>query len=217
LYSQYFPNTKLIVGIRHPVRWFESFYNYRISNNPWKELKPTHELTGRCFSGSQGICAWRANFHDFLARLGKTNVKDPAEAKLLSLHLDTVPTPVGNIFLYDLQQLADQDSKRQETFRSDLAEFVGLTEKLPEIPHIDTKGKHDGIAGVKELNQKRMIDICTDEHVEIRNVLMDKSKRTARWVRQYFLKSEDVMVSSKEYFLQILDDWEQDPCSQPAN
>jgi hypothetical protein len=25
--AQYWPNTGLIVGVRHPVLWFESFYN----------------------------------------------------------------------------------------------------------------------------------------------------------------------------------------------
>ena len=34
---EYFPKTKLLVGMRHPVLWFESFYNFRIqvSNTGW--------------------------------------------------------------------------------------------------------------------------------------------------------------------------------------
>jgi len=31
-YKKFFPATKFIVGLRHPVRWFESFYNFRITN-----------------------------------------------------------------------------------------------------------------------------------------------------------------------------------------
>ncbi len=28
----YFPSTDLVISVRHPVRWFESFYNYRTRN-----------------------------------------------------------------------------------------------------------------------------------------------------------------------------------------
>lgn len=31
-YNKFFPATKFIVGVRHPVHWFESFYNFRITN-----------------------------------------------------------------------------------------------------------------------------------------------------------------------------------------
>mmetsp|Transcript_53317 Transcript_53317/g.159657 ORF Transcript_53317/g.159657 Transcript_53317/m.159657 type:complete len:236 (-) Transcript_53317:846-1553(-) len=30
-YEQYFPNIKLVISTRHPVLWFQSFYNYRLS------------------------------------------------------------------------------------------------------------------------------------------------------------------------------------------
>lgn len=28
-YQKYFPKTDFMVGLRHPVEWFESFYNFR--------------------------------------------------------------------------------------------------------------------------------------------------------------------------------------------
>ena len=28
-YQTYFPKTDFMVGLRHPVEWFESFYNFR--------------------------------------------------------------------------------------------------------------------------------------------------------------------------------------------
>lgn len=33
-FTQLFPKTTLIVGIRHPVRWFESLYNFKVQNLP---------------------------------------------------------------------------------------------------------------------------------------------------------------------------------------
>jgi hypothetical protein len=29
-FGRYFPHTKLIIGVRHPVLWFQSFYNFRV-------------------------------------------------------------------------------------------------------------------------------------------------------------------------------------------
>merc|ERR1712076_12701 len=30
IYSDFYPKTDLIVGVRHPVSWFQSYYNYRL-------------------------------------------------------------------------------------------------------------------------------------------------------------------------------------------
>ena len=55
-YARYFPETKLLVGIRHPIDWFESLYNYRLSNVPWKEMLPTSNLTrGEELRSSTGL------------------------------------------------------------------------------------------------------------------------------------------------------------------
>ena len=58
-YARYFPATKLLVGIRHPIDWFESLYNYRLSNVPWKEMLPTSNLTrGEEFRSSFRFSRW---------------------------------------------------------------------------------------------------------------------------------------------------------------
>ncbi|KAL7525560.1 hypothetical protein ACHAXR_001057, partial [Thalassiosira sp. AJA248-18] len=44
-YAKYLPHTKLIVGIRHPIFWFQSLYNFRVSNVPWKSMLHTSKLT----------------------------------------------------------------------------------------------------------------------------------------------------------------------------
>jgi hypothetical protein len=50
--TQYFPNTTLIIGIRHPVLWFESLYNCKVQNLP-KNVHPgawgnANDLVGAC-------------------------------------------------------------------------------------------------------------------------------------------------------------------------
>jgi hypothetical protein len=45
LYEKYFPDIKFIVNVRHPVRWFESFYNYRLRRG--FRMPPPAELIGK--------------------------------------------------------------------------------------------------------------------------------------------------------------------------
>lgn len=55
--------TKFIVGIRHPILWFESFYNFRIHNKV--RMPPAEELVGNCGGRMHGVCTRRGNFHFF--------------------------------------------------------------------------------------------------------------------------------------------------------
>lgn len=208
-YERYFPNTKLIVGIRSPLSFFQSFYNFHAVNTPWKELLPTEKLAKRCIPGSLGICGWRASFVDFLYKLGKTDgtIK---ERKLLELNLNRVQ--VGDVFIYELGQLSDTNETRARQFRQDLASFLGLEGEMPPIPHVNTLGRFDYIDAWKEEAHARKIDICDDEHIYARRILQDKTERTSKWVREYLLGSNEVFVSSREYFTSILEGWMDDPC-----
>ncbi len=215
-YAKYFPSTKLIIGVRHPVLWFESLYNFRVTNVPWKEMPPTSELTRGCHSGSQGVCAWRANFHDFLSRLGKTPMSSTSEKQLLQLGLDRVKSNVGPVFLYDVSQLSESDSDggaRSTQFRTDLKRFLGLQTEIPPFPLVDTSGRFDFLPGVKHQVNRNKIDICQPKHDIIRKVLMEKAKLASTWIRKYFLQSDEVFVSSRDHFELILESWMHDPCS----
>jgi hypothetical protein len=175
-YANYFPHTKLIVCMQHTVLWFESLYNFQVSNVPWKTILPTSKLTKGCHSGSQGVCAWRANFHVFLARLGKTPLSSPSELKLLSLSLKPVQSKVGPVFLYDISQLS------KDEFRKDLQIFLGLADDMPLLPNINTSGSFDHIASGKLQSNARLINICNPEHDAIRLALMEKAMRASVWI-----------------------------------
>ena len=208
-YRRYFPRAKLIIGIRSPVSFFESFYNFRAVNNPWTEMLPASKLARRCIPGSLGICGWRASFGDFLYKFGKTPGTDE-ERELLELNLDRVGG-VGNIFLYELGQLADSDEARARRFRQDLGAFLGLEGEMPPIPHINTAGRFDYIEPWREEIQERKIDICDEDFV--RSVLLDKAQRTSKWIRRYFLNSSEVFASSPEYLEDLLEGWMTDGCA----
>jgi len=215
-YAKYFPSTKLIIGIRHPVLWFESLYNFRVANVPWKAMLPTSELTRGCISGSQGVCAWRANFHDFLSRLGKTPMSSTSEIQLLQLGLDPVKSKVGPVFLYEVSQLSESGyngAVRSAQFRTDLKGFLGLQKEIPPFPLIDTSGRFDFLPPVKRQVDRNKIDICQPEHAAIRAVLMEKATLASKWILEYFLQSDEVFVSSRDHFEMILESWKHDPCS----
>lgn len=216
-YARYFHQTKLVVGIRHPIQWFESLYNFRVSNVPWKTMLHTSKLKGGCPPGSQGVCAWRANFHDFLSQLGKTPMTSQSELDLLQLGLDPVKTPVGKVFLYEVSQLSESEDgggSRSTQFRDDLRDFFELTQDIPPFPTVNTAGKFDHLAPIKQQVDKEKIDICDPEHDEIREVLLEKAKLSSRWIRSFFLQSDDVVVSSRQHFRKILDTWNHDPCDR---
>mmetsp|Transcript_10795 Transcript_10795/g.22090 ORF Transcript_10795/g.22090 Transcript_10795/m.22090 type:complete len:526 (+) Transcript_10795:35-1612(+) len=215
-YAKYFPRTKLIIGVRHPVLWFESFYNFRVSNVPWKKMLHTSKLTKGCIGGSQGVCAWRANFHDFLSRLGKTPMTTSSERELLVLGLDPVLTPVGPVFLYELSQLTESDDGgiRSEQFRKDLGNFLELSTEIPPFPKLDTSGRFDSVPGIKRLTDESKIHICDTEHDDIREVLMEKAKMSSVWIREYFLHSDEVVISSRNHFIDIIERWMYDPCTK---
>jgi len=80
-FSKYLPRTKLIVGIRHPFKWFKSFWNMQAHRenavaSPYNRTTPCVKKA-RCRDScpnGQLFCLHRARFHLGLAKLGKTNL-----------------------------------------------------------------------------------------------------------------------------------------------
>jgi hypothetical protein len=72
-----FPHTKFIVGLRHPVHWFQIFYNFRVNNEG--ALPDPFLLSGAYIDRCKGVYANRVRYHFLLARLGKTPLQDKEE------------------------------------------------------------------------------------------------------------------------------------------
>ena len=219
-----FPNTKIMIGLRHPVRYFESYYNFRArhpqrsssSNTTTNDtvvpmLPPAETLVGPCTSTSQGVCTDRAKFHVNLAKLGKTSWRDSAEQELLHLtpaqqHLVVVPNP---LFLYDVEQLYDTNVTRRAQFGRDVQHFLGLTTPLPPLvpPVPSTRGP-----------KPKALDVCQPQYQQtLRAPLVETGHRASRWILDYLLsddhgQSKNVTVSCPDYFRTILEAWRKDPC-----
>jgi hypothetical protein len=148
----YFPKTRLIVGIRHPVLWFESLYNFKVQNLrqefPADHWGNPNDLIGSCREPRVFNCVGthKGIFHVHLAFLGKTNnVSRALQREYGILRGNIIPTP-NPVFLFDVDQLnddiddIDDDSnngtKRIALLRKDLKDFLGLRHELGPLPRI---------------------------------------------------------------------------------
>jgi len=79
----HYPKTRLLVGLRHPVLWFESFYNHRVQNGYEMpnltdySSRNSKGFRGGCGKSWNGVCFNRASFHMHLAYWGKTPLLSP--------------------------------------------------------------------------------------------------------------------------------------------
>jgi len=236
--AKYFSKTKLIIGIRHPVRWFESLYNFRLQNyaNFRKEpFPPPSVMIGPCRGITHQTCTQKGEFAIHLRNLGVTNTihaskddipsdLDPETLKMVQfeklLHQSArikyaQVTPMPNpIFLFEMNQLHEQNVTRKQIFQKDVSDFLDLDDNhllSLDMPH-SKPGKTWKDPRVQAAKDATKIDICDDEHAELRSVLLRSSRATAVWIRHVLLPTGRVRVSSPEYLDHLLEAWMHDPC-----
>ena len=213
IYREYFPTTKLIIGLRHPVSWFESFYNYQSWRNI--SLPSTTQLIGACTLHGK-VCTDRARLHSALARLGLTSMESKRELELLfgpkyahqvnenqkkqnaneTKMILKIPNPV---YLYEVRQIHNKITSNH--LSKSIQKYIQINDALPEIvPYTQTKS--------------RTIDICDSQHNQVRNMLVEHGTNAADWILTYFVKSSNVVIASPGSFIGLLDDWRKDPCIQ---
>ncbi|KAL7474794.1 hypothetical protein ACHAW6_000746 [Cyclotella cf. meneghiniana] len=232
LYRTYFHRTKLIVGIRHPVSWFESFYNYQMYRNVTTLTTTTTDLVGRC-GKHQKVCTDRARFHAALARLGLTTMESEEELSLLFGWRYENRTNVNG------RQKKHQHRRRLQELGQeqlvDKTQRMGVHVSSNQVFLYEIRQIHNAFTA-KELskniqqylqlsealpeiasyiqNKTRAINICDHEHDAVRRVLVEHGRDAADWIERYFVKSSNVFVSSPESFFNLLNDWRRDPCPE---
>jgi hypothetical protein len=185
-YNRYFPTTKFIVGLRHPIPWFQSFYNFRVTNE--FPMPPAEKLIGKCVRANQGVCTFRAQFSEHLKKV----------------------EPWRNVFIYHVDQL--QENPDGTIFRRDLGKFLEVYEPLSK-PLIWVKPGQKGLDAERqqEIDGKK-IDICHDRYQKLRAVLLKQAVESADWILNVFLSQSNVIVSNRPHFQRLLEDWHLDPC-----
>jgi len=232
IYKRYFPKTKLIVGLRSPLSWFESFYNYQMtkSNPSIQKDTNTTNLIGMC-KKHQKVCTHRARFHSALGRLGKTSSSVDELNLLFGRQQSSVveedrsmSTAVSNeegsssirrrlqnkqheeqhngipnqILLYELNQIHNPNTSQK--FTQAIQDYLDISEE--SLPVISTYHQY----------KPRTIDICNEEHDQVRKVLLDIGIESSTWIQEYFMKSHTVNVVDSDSFSELLDDWKIDSC-----
>ena len=223
-YSSYWPDTDFIVTMRHPVWWFQSFYNYRSYQHFPKKMHDPLDLIGPCRDDhpgqicahklspkaectSQNVCTDRANFHYPLSRLQKTPMDTAREIELLAGRtMDTMSGLNGRVFLMEVGYLGLEGAEQAQFIR-DLSNFLGMEKPLPPFPPHTRAYKYE----VEERTQD-FIDICDDRFIHVRAELIKGGKASSEWLRDYFLKSDEVIVSQRHIFLDLISKWSIDPC-----
>jgi len=153
-----FPHAKLIVGVRHPVLWFESFWNhvgvheyskrYSDNNLPSKNssIMNFSQRIGS-YGGSFSLDTNTARYHAALMKLGKTNLTSKDEMALFPEDVVKVIKIINDnkryqkmpnkVFIYELRQLSDENETRKRAFRKDLGNFLGVSTPLPHLVKVD--------------------------------------------------------------------------------
>ena len=204
------PDAKLVVGTRHPVEMMQSYYNYRVTemkNKGLSESIPSLEEVLASDIPWKGVSMKSTRFDLFLMQMGKTAMSAQQLEDMANQNDDIAIKPTQfKVFLYDLEQIEDSDASRSIYFRRELQDFLGLSTPLPAFGH-ENKNHAVGDAGHDET-----ISICDDQWSSVRAKLVAQGAKTAAWIRDNFIKSDDVVIANEEHFLQSLESWGIDPC-----
>ena len=204
------PRVKILIGVRHPVLYFQSYYNYRVTEmhdlGLHIEVPPIESLIER--TEWNGVSTDSARFELFLLQLGKTNVTLDDLADLLGRSRMAIKPNTFEIFFYSLEQMNDQNTTRSQAFLQGLQEFLALESPIPPL---GVRNKNHFV-GQDAYNET--VNICKDDYNDLRQLLLQQGKTTARWIKEQFLASSDVKVANGDHLIQTLDTWQVDPCGQ---
>ena len=224
-----FPTTKFIVTVRHPVLWFQSWYNYKLRKGaPVQDYPmPTpHETIGLCREacrekGPEGHCikvrspgcSGHSNFHHFLSRIGFTPMNTEEEMALLDHHtIKIFNFSQTTLFLTEIGQMNGKNETLSNGLVRSLERFLDLqSHALPNIKPYKQQNYSDTWT---EETVKQRLNICDDEYEDIRAHLLDAGRKAGEWIERYFLKSPRVVVSDRQDLVRRLRLWKVDPCTK---
>ena len=200
---------KAIIGVRHPLSLFQSFYNYRVTEmHDRKEIiqpPPPESLTGS--NTWKGLSLDLVRFEISLMQFGKVELT-ARELLMLGNNGRRLFPSTFQVFLYAIEQLDDKMKDRSEHFRSDLQHFLGIQNKIGTIPKSNMNHFRFGTSSA----HPETINICHAKYEHLRKEVLKNAKRSSIWIKQKFMNSNDVTVGGEKHFLDLLETWEVDPC-----
>lgn len=223
--SKHLPRTKLIVGLRHPIHWYQSFWNMLASRNlqnavsPYDTLQPCKGACAQGCPGRQIVCVPRAAFHIALARMGKTPLATEEREWLGGRWQPQAIVPNWNItnaiFLYDLDLLAHDE------LWDALAQFLGAADTIRHDRHMGHHAKREARLGNRAIAQREsaMMQICDPQWDSLRVALLEVADEMAHWLLEYLWpvareRPDEVVVPLRAQFTELVKKYREDPCGR---
>jgi hypothetical protein len=212
--KEYSEGTKFIIGIRHPVHWFESFYNFRVRkyheyqsmNVSWYPYPPDPATLMRKDKKFVEFNTDTTRYEYSLMQLGKTDLSASDISALGQRNMRVFMSPAP-ILIYVEEMLGDDI--QEEYFRSKLQSFLELEHPFQKVP------KSNSAQASPLNNAKEIINICDEKHKIVRNQLVTNGRHTANWILNHFVKSSDVIIGGDaEYFRRVVESFAIDPCQR---
>ena len=135
------------------------------------------------------------------------------EAKPVGTKNLKVKAMKNKVFLFEMTQFADTDATRSQRLKDDLRHFLGVTHDFNSTAPHKVPGKK-WPPEIQAVRDNFKMHICDDQHKDVREVLMKGARETSIWIRESFIKSPDVHISSPEFFEQAMLNWMDDPCEK---
>jgi len=205
--AQYFPDTNLVVTVRHPVLHFQSQYNFFYRHVENDGDLPKSSLFQGCLS---------SHFHHWPSRLSLTASDSRKESDLLDQNnlLYHPRNWKGKMLIMQYEQLVDANSTRRNAMERVYENFIGV----PSLSFDSTLSSSNMGTRRKLIdndNNSKLIDICHTKHTVFRYRVIKEAEMAASWIKYYLLDSDKVVVPDKYHFLlHILDGWSVNPCIQ---
>ena len=193
---------KVIIGLRNPIRWFESFYNFIVSTFKMGldhgDIPSPYTLIGNRDKEWRTLYTEMARFELNILQLGKVDIT-PEEMKWMAESKQFVAQTDGiKIFFYLQEQLLDESVR--SILLEDMRNFIELSTPFP------TK------MGNKQSHPKGDFDICDSAYDALRKILLENAQKTADWILNRLAYGMDVTFGAREDFMRIVQTWHDDPC-----
>lgn len=205
------PAAKFIVGVRHPIKMVESFYNGLVSEiyeDMLDEEIPSFDEVISSDMPWKGLSLDASRYELFLMQFAKTALTPKEMGELVGHEgYDVAIRPNHfKVFLYSADQLEDDNKRRSSDFRGELQNYLNLSAPIKAFGH-ENVNHFVGSNGYAET-----INICDTNYRDLRKELVVQGKKTAKWLTEKFIESNEVTVANKDHLIQTLKSWGEDPC-----
>ena len=206
----HYPSTKLIVGIRHPILWYESFYNHRIQNGyVMPNLAAASSSSGSggsssnssssrsnldysyktfCSGKLNGVCFTRARFHLSLVKWCKTS---------LLLPTTTTTTTTSN---YD--NSSKTNTKNSNSNKNSKEEWNYFTKGEQKVLRKEIQKTGGAIISpnpifIYDINQLRMPPSSTPQDTDT-DANIDNDQKQKQYYNEFVLSLQEFLNITKD-------------------